>query len=58
MPRLIGAHATSPMAILGSVETPFSPKDGSRLDGQLSRTGVFLYESGAFGTIHQVDLTV
>ena len=46
------------MAILGSVETPFSLKDGSLLDGQLSRTGVFLYESGAFGTIRQVDLTV
>lgn len=44
---------------LGSVQTPFSLKDGgNQLDGQLNRTGIFLYETGASGTIQQVDLTV
>ncbi|OGW63044.1 MAG: hypothetical protein A2V83_04430 [Nitrospirae bacterium RBG_16_64_22] len=43
---------------LESVETPFSMKDGNQLDGRLSRSGLFLYENGAAGTVQQVDLAV
>ena len=44
---------------LGNVTSPFSIKDSSNdMSGQISRTGVFLNEDGAAGTIQHVDLSV
>lgn len=47
----IGALSTS------SAETPFAYKDArNELVAQLQRTGLFLTESGAAGTVQQIDL--
>lgn len=44
---------------LGSVASPFELKDeGNALQGQIQRTGVFLKENGAAGTIQHVDLSI
>lgn len=46
----VGAISTA------SVGTEFSLKQGSELEGQIRRTGVYLSENGAVGTTQQVDL--
>ena len=44
---------------LGHVSSPFALKDGQGvLRGQIRDSGVFLQESGAAGTLQQIDLTV
>ncbi len=44
---------------VGSVDTAFDLKNAAnRLDGQVRATGVYLSESGAVGTLQQVDLAL
>ena len=44
---------------LQNANTPFTLKDSQgNVNGDISRTGVFLTESGNVGTVQQVDLTV
>ena len=44
---------------LGNVDTNFSMKDsGNNLQGQISKTGIFLRENGTAGTINHIDLAV
>ncbi|OEH86488.1 hypothetical protein BHU72_12805 [Desulfuribacillus stibiiarsenatis] len=42
---------------LGNIHTPFDFKDSNQqLQGQLSRTGIFVNKNGTVGTVQQVDL--
>ncbi len=44
---------------LGSLATPFDLKDASNaLDGTVARTGIYLSEDGAAGSMQKIDLTV
>ena len=44
---------------LGNASTPFDIKDGQQsLNGQVRSSGVYLSESGAAGSVQQIDLTV
>lgn len=44
---------------VGNIQTGFDLKDSvQQLDGQVRRTGVFLKEDGAAGTVQQIDLAV
>ncbi|MPN05160.1 hypothetical protein SDC9_152410 [bioreactor metagenome] len=44
---------------LGSAATNFSLKDaGNQLNGEISKTGIYLNEDGTAGTIQHVDLVV
>lgn len=44
---------------LHNTATPFALKDQqNQLQGQVRSSGVFLYENGKVGTVHQVDLVV
>ena len=57
--QLVGLGERGVGAIyLGHVTSPFSLKDSENvLVGQIRESGVFLNESGAVGTVQQIDLT-
>ena len=57
--QLVGLGERGVGAIyLGHVTSPFSLKDSENvLVGQIRESGVFLKESGAVGTVQQIDLT-
>lgn len=58
--QLVGLGERGVGAIyLGHVTTPFALKDSTNAQlGQIRESGVFLKESGAAGTVQQIDLTV